>query len=554
MVQIVSSKGLNFLHKPRLFILSFVVLLVSGFADAAKKQEEEMSALDYTSRFTVKVINQAVNLFMGGMQGGHGTGFLVDIRVNEKDEKIGVIFTNNHVIEASGRSVIQRLLLQFTTDTDVPETVSAQLVYSSQIHDFAVLEFRISDLKRVAQKIQPAPLPPPRHPLYEFDKNFRALQGRPTMAQGNPLSSSAVTTYGQITGRDVNLVNGTFIQTQTPINPGNSGGPLIDLETGMVIGVNTLKITDADNMGFSIPIAPLIEEYQFWRSKKGQVRFKNNMVRWGVVPGTELQVTGVDTVIRKKFPKFFEQSEHVLRVLDSDPSTGLLSGDHVISLNGAMLKASIYEVKKQVLFSDRVVVGLVREGQYVEVEMKPTDLTYFKKRSDLDYTYISGLHFVEMDSVTKWFTDKAMSSAVIIDTVLPTFEMNFGSYKIPNVGSILVKVELDGTAFEIKTIFDLRQALKAVPKAKFIKLTVREPVMVETEEGAVMPAQSRLGTIVYQPNNSSYLIPLIEVYTPNEFSKHKFQKQFSFKEGEPDKRVWRWHVKPSYNCERFLKP
>jgi hypothetical protein len=188
------------------------------------------------------------------------------------------------------------------------------------------------------------------------------------------------------------------------------------------------------------------------------------------------------------------------------------------------------------------------------VELKSTDLTHYKKRSHLDYTYISGLHFVEMDSVTHWFTDKAMPSRVMIDTVLPTFEMNFGSYKIPQVGSILVKVDLDGQAFEVKSLFDLRQALKKMPKAKFMRLTVREPVMVETEEGDSVPAQSRLGTIVYQPNNSTYLIPLIEVFTPNEFSKHQFQKQFSFKEGEPEKRVWRWHVTPTYNCERFLRP
>ena len=32
------------------------------------------------------------------------------------------------------------------------------------------------------------------------------------------------------------LVN--YIQTDAAINPGNSGGPLIDVETGQVIGIN----------------------------------------------------------------------------------------------------------------------------------------------------------------------------------------------------------------------------------------------------------------------------------------------------------------------------
>jgi S1-C subfamily serine protease len=44
-----------------------------------------------------------------------------------------------------------------------------------------------------------------------------------------------------------------FVQTDAAINPGNSGGPLLDL-SGRVIGINTAKIIDADNIGFATPI------------------------------------------------------------------------------------------------------------------------------------------------------------------------------------------------------------------------------------------------------------------------------------------------------------
>ncbi len=98
-------------------------------------------------------------------------------------------------------------------------------------------------------------------PFAELGSSASVTEGQFVMALGAPygfersislgIVSNAKRQLGDSTSED-HLYN-NWIQTDAAINPGNSGGPLVDTG-GRVVGVNTLGIQMANNLGFAIPV------------------------------------------------------------------------------------------------------------------------------------------------------------------------------------------------------------------------------------------------------------------------------------------------------------
>lgn len=158
---------------------------------------------------------------------------------------------------------------------------------------------------------------------------------------------------------DVYLSN--LIQTDAVINPGNSGGPLINFR-GEVIGVNTVKITSAEGIGFAVPInsiKPIINRFEsegkFDEPQIGIFAYDKN-----VIPYLN---TGVS----------FENGIYVAQISIDSPAyrSGLQIGDIITKIDDVdlvkMCDLREYIYKKNV--GDIVKLSVLRNRRNSEVEL-----------------------------------------------------------------------------------------------------------------------------------------------------------------------------------------
>jgi hypothetical protein len=84
--------------------------------------------------------------------------------------------------------------------------------------------------------------------------------GQKVYAIGNPLAGGQVMTKtitsGMLGAVDREIDGDRFYQIDAAINPGNSGGPICD-RNGQVLGLVTFKFSDAQAIGFAIPLGEL---------------------------------------------------------------------------------------------------------------------------------------------------------------------------------------------------------------------------------------------------------------------------------------------------------
>lgn len=177
-------------------------------------------------RYTVQVRATLPVPFDGDRKGsGLGAGFLVDAAR-------GWIMTNAHVV---GRSP-SRVEVAFHGH----EFSEADKVYVDPFLDLAIV--------RVSERVSTAAIAPPR-----LECDSIPPVGHAVGAFGHPWRLQYTGTRGIISGVTARYRT-ELLQTDAPINQGNSGGPLISLENGRIVGINTAGIRGAQNTNFAVAI------------------------------------------------------------------------------------------------------------------------------------------------------------------------------------------------------------------------------------------------------------------------------------------------------------
>ena len=200
--------------------LFLVVFTFATPACADKGEDIFKSAL----RYTVQIKTTVPVPFDGDRKGsGFGAGFLVD-------SARGWVMTNAHVVSRSP----SRVEIAFHGQ----EYSEASKIYVDPYLDLALIKVNTQiDTGAISQPaLDCGELPPVGHSVGAF---------------GHPWRLQFTGTRGIISGVTARYQT-ELLQTDAPINAGNSGGPLISLDSGKIVGINTASIPGAQNTNFAV--------------------------------------------------------------------------------------------------------------------------------------------------------------------------------------------------------------------------------------------------------------------------------------------------------------
>lgn len=165
----------------------------------------------------------------------------------------GIIVSDNGYILSNSHVTGDKYSTCYVTIDE--NTYKGTVVWSDSNLDLSIVKIQASNLSYV-----------------EFGNSGDLRVGEQVYAIGNPIGYefrrtvtsgiiSALNRTIKIDDTDNTSYISDLIQTDATINPGNSGGPLVNCN-GEVIGINTVKITSAEGIGFAIPInviKPVVE-------------------------------------------------------------------------------------------------------------------------------------------------------------------------------------------------------------------------------------------------------------------------------------------------------
>ena len=341
--------------------------LLAEVSNAANNVSSD--TLASAEQFSVRVKSTIKHAFFEDDAGTHkGAGFLVD-------KKRGWIITNAHV---SGRGNAEVQVAFYSSNFEL-----ADVVYVDPELDLAIL------------RVEPSKLPE-----YSIEASLQCetvtLNGAEVAAFGHPHGLNFSASRG-IVSRLRTYDGLDWIQTDAAINPGNSGGPLIDLESGKVVGINAMALKKTEGLNFAVPSVPackiltllgqgedpsphdlpfifgtnpdteqhLIVADIASQNASLKVNYGDRLVEVNdtkVETPTEVETTLRGTFGTQKF-KFLRDEETYEVIINTKPKKRVLSRKYIIA-DGALISEDPYNDRRSA--EQLYQIHSVREGSYAE--------------------------------------------------------------------------------------------------------------------------------------------------------------------------------------------
>lgn len=322
---------------------------VTGFASPKEDGNKLVTAQEQdVSRVVDTVSPSVVSIVISTTSDGlpvqaAGTGMIVS--------KNGYVLTNRHVVSSAKSVTVLRS--DGTIYRDVP------VVGTDPLNDIAFVKIpNVTDLPAVT---------------LGDSKTVRVGQG--VIAIGNALGEYQNTvTTGIISGlgRPVTASSSggdgsdaeslsDLLQTDAAINEGNSGGPLLNM-SGQVIGMNTAIASDAQSIGFAIPIGAV----------KGML---NHLLKNGSLARAYIGVEYVPITpdVKAQYNLSVNDGDYVNSVRSGSPAAvaGLKTKDIITQVNGVSIAPgkSISTLIGEFQPGDTVSVAVLRDGKTTNVNV-----------------------------------------------------------------------------------------------------------------------------------------------------------------------------------------
>lgn len=345
------------------------------------QSEQDLSQVASEVAPSVVSISTDVESARGQVVGqGAGTGVIVSAD--------GYVMTNNHVIDgASGVSVT-------TSGGDIYEDV--EVIGSDPLNDIAFLKIAgVKDLQ--AARLGDSSTLKIGQNVFAIGNSLGEYKNTLTTGIVSGLNRPVTAASGD--GSDAESLTG-LIQTDAAINPGNSGGPLVN-SAGQVVGINTAVASDAQGIGFAIPI----------NATKGVLA---GVIENGEVERAYIGVRYVDITpaIAKERKLPVKEGAYVLgddsssAVVDGGPAdkAGIKSGDIITAIDDMKVGES---------GSITSLIGMYQPGETIEVtylrdgEGRTTKLTLAKYDAPAETTS-SAQEQEESSSSERYFDPRSL--------------------------------------------------------------------------------------------------------------------------------------------------